>query len=342
MGVTTYGDISPSVAAYKSKQLLSRAIPTLIIEMFGQAHPLPERNTKVMKMTRYNALSATPKYLEEGVTPNSSALTSTDISVVLSQMGDGITVSDVVTDTHQDPVLSEASDILGEQAAQMIETFRFGILKAGTNVSYTNGTARTGITTTINTTFQNRVTRALKRQNARPISRIVRSTPSYDTASVAPSFFALCHPDLEPDIRAMSGFTPAEKYGTVTPYASELGKVNDVRYLTSSIFVPFANAATGVTASNGGVNGTTGATSIALLSTGGTNPDVYPVLYIARDAYGLVPFKGMNAVQLMVTNAKPSDSDPWAQRSHVTWKTMQGAAILNDLFMVRGEVVASA
>ena len=134
---------------------------------------------------------------------------------------------------------------------------------------------------------------------------------------------------------------PIERYGSMTPYESEIGKVEDVRYLSSTIIEPWPDAATSVSAAGGGVNGNTGATGIQLQSTGGVHPDVYPILYLARDAYGIVPLKGKSAITPMVVNPKPSDSDPMAQRGHAAWKTMQTAVILNDLFMVRGEVVAS-
>ena len=156
--------------------------------------------------------------------------------------------------------------------------------------------------------------RALKRQNARFITSIVRSTPSFDTANVAPGYVGLIHPDLEADVRLMTGFTPAEKYGSMTPWEGEIGKVDDVRYISSSIFSPWTDA--------GGAKG-------SMLSTSGTSADVYPVLYLGRDAYGIIALKGQYAVTPMVVNPKPSDSDPMAQRGHVSWKGMQTAAI-ND------------
>jgi N4-gp56 family major capsid protein len=79
-----------------------------------------------------------------------------------------------------------------------------------------------------------------------------------------------------------------------------------------------------------------------MLSSGGTNADVYPVLYLASDAYGIIALKGAFAVTPMVVNPKPSDSDPLAQRGHVSWKGMQTAAILNDFWMVRAECAATA
>lgn len=324
---TVYGDISPRTAAYAEKELLKRGIPYLVLEKFGQAKALPEGNSKVMKFRRYNALDNTPAALQEGVTPGAQPLTVTDVTATLTQYGGLTTISDVVMDTHEDPVLNEAVNVLGEQAAQMIEKMRFGVLRAGTNVIYANGAARNAVNTALSITTQRRAVRALKRQNARQITRIIRSTPAYNTDSVAPAFIGLIHPDLEADVRGMSGFTPAERYGTVTPWENEIGKVEDVRYLSSTVFEPFLDA--------GGAKG-------SMLSSSGTSADVYPVLYLAQDAYGIIALKGAFAVTPMVVNPKPSDSDPLAQRGHVSWKGMQTAVILQDMWMVRAEVAATA
>lgn len=329
MTQTAYGDISPRTAAYAAKDLLKRGIPHLVIEKFGQTQTLPKRNSKAVIFRRYEALDNTPNALTEGVTPSAKKLTKTDITATCVQYGDLVTISDVVLDTHEDPVLMEAIDILGEQAAQMIEIVRFGVIKAGTNVFYANGTARTDVNTTVSTSLQRQITRALKRQNARKISRIVRSTPSYGTEAVAPSYICMCHSDMEGDIRNMSGFVPVEKYGSMTPWESEIGKVEDVRYIYSTIFEAWPDG-----------GGAYAGSGTAMLSTSGTSADVYPLIYVGRDAYGIVPLKGNKAITPMVVNPKPSDSDPLGQRGHVSWKSMQTAVILNDLWMARLEAAA--
>lgn len=329
MASTEYGDISPITAAYSSKELLKRGLPFLVIEKFGQAKTLPSNSTKSMNFRRYSALPTTPVALSEGVTPAGQQLAKTDITVTLQQYGDLTTISDVVLDTHDDPVLNEALALNGEQAAQMIEKMRFNVLKAGTNVVYGNGAQRDAVKTPVTLVMQRRATRALKRQNARFITSIVRSTAAFGTEAVAPGFVGLIHPDCESDVRSLVGFVPAEKYGSITPWENELGKVEDVRYVTSTIFEPFASAGAAI-ATDG------------MLSTDGVSNDVYPVLYLARDAYGIVALKGMFAVTPMVVNPKPSDSDPLAQRGHVSWKAMQACVILNDAWMVRGEVTAKA
>jgi len=99
-----------------------------------------------------------------------------------------------------------------------------------------------------------------------------------------------------------------------------------VRYLRSTIFTAFADA---------------GAATSTMVSTTGTNADVYPVLYLARDAYGIVPLKGKSAVSIAVVQPKPVSGDPLGQRGTMSWKVMQEAVILQDAFMVRGEVAAT-
>ena len=322
MANTEYGDISPRTAAYAERELLKRALPYLVIEKFGQAKPIPTKSSKTMKFRRYDSLAVATTALTEGVTPTSKQLSVTDKSVTLAQHGDLVTITDVVQDTHEDPVLQESVEILGEQAAQTIETLRFNILKGGTSVRWTNGSATSAVNTPISLAQQRKVTRDLKRQNARPISKIVRSTPSYGTEAVAPSFICLVHPDMEGDIRSLSGFTPTEKYGSMTPYESEIGKVEDVRYLTSTVFAPDTDA--------GGAKG-------LMISTTGTSADVYPALFLARDAFGIVPLKGRSSITPSVVNPHPSESDPLGQRGHIGWKAYTGTVILNELYMVRLE-----
>lgn len=327
MATVSFGDISPRTAAYASKDLLTRGLPFLVLEKFGQSKPLPANNSKTIKFRRYTALPNAPTVLTEGVTPAGTPLSYQDVTATLSQLGNLTQISDVIMDTHEDPVLKEATDLLGEQAAQMVEKLRFGIVKAGTNVIYANGSTRNAVNTAVTLAAQRRAVRSLKRQNAGFITKVIRSTVAFGTENVAPGFVALIHPDCESDVRGLVGFTPAEKYGSLTPWENELGKVEDVRYVSSTIFEPFADA--------GGAKG-------AMLSTSGTNADVYPILYLGANAYGIVALKGMYAITPMVVNPKPSDSDPLAQRGSVGWKTLQTAVILNDAWMVRLDCSATA
>jgi N4-gp56 family major capsid protein len=324
--MVSYGDISVRTAVHAVKRLQKRALPHLVLEKFGQAYVMPTNSTKQAVFRRYEALDPTPNALTEGVAPTGKSLTKTDVTATLVQYGDIVELTDVILDTHEDPVLQETVDLLGEQAAQMIETMRFGIIKAGTTVFFASGVAnRAAVVNAITLGDQRQITRQLKRQNARKITKIIRSTPSYGTANVAPSFICLVHPDAEGDIRNLSGFTAVEDYGShMGAYDSEIGKCEDVRYVYSTIFAPWADA--------GGIAATMLATTNAAVAA-----DVYPFIYIAMDAYGIVPLKGKSSITPTVINPTPSKSDPLGQKGIAGWKSMQTCVILNDLFMARLE-----
>jgi N4-gp56 family major capsid protein len=325
--VMTYGDISPRTAAYASKDLLRRGLPLLVLEKFMQGKPLPANNTKSMSFRRYLALALATTPLTEGVTPVSKKLTKTDVSVTLEQYGDLIEITDVIVDTHEDEVLKESTLILGEQAAQTIETIRYNVLKAGTNKFYANGAARAAVNTALTATLQKKIVRGLKRQNAMMMSTVIKSTAEFNTEAVRPSYVGLTHTDVEDDIRNMSGFIDAKDYGHgTTPWEGEIGAVGNVRYILSNIFTPYEDA--------GGAKG-------LMVSTSGVSADVYPVIYLGKDAWAGVALKGKFAITPMVINPKPSKSDPMGQRGSVAWKTMQQAIILNDAFMAVAEVAAT-
>lgn len=346
--ITNYGDISPRVAAYAVSQLLKRGLPYLVIEKFGQTYPIPTNATKTAKFRRYFLLGATGgagdgnpaeafstplalNPLVEGVTPTGKQLSNQDYTVTLVQYGDFLTITDVVLDTAEDQVLQQATEALGESAAQTIETIRFNILKAGLNVFWSNGGARSAVNTPINLAMQRRVTTALTRQNAKKITSIVKSTPDFRTEPVEASYVALIHPDCETDVRNMTGFIPTKQYGSTTAWEMEIGAVEQVRYLTSTVFAPFPDA-----------GGAYSGSGTAMRSTTGVNADVYPVLFLGRDAFGIVPLKGKDSLVPMVVNPKPAPGDPLAQRGTVGWKAMTTAVILNDAWMARLEVAATA
>lgn len=318
--------------AYIAAKALARALPYLVFEKFGQGYPVPSKSTRTIKFRRFEALDNTPKELTEGVTPTGQKLSYTDIEADLKQYGDLLVLSDVVLATADSPVMEQASALIGEQAAQVVENIRINTLLGGTNVEYANGAARTDVNTPITLGFQRRVTRKLKNQMARFITDTIASTPRFYTESVLPCFVAVTHPDVEADIRNMIGFKDAVDYGSQAPWENEIGACENVRYIFTTMMPVYKDAGGNVTNASGA----------KMISTKGTKADVYPVLFIAKDAYGLVPLKGMDSLTPMVQNPTPTPSDPLAQRAYVAWKTMQTCVILNQAWMVRGEVAATA
>ena len=328
--MSVYGDITPRTAGKAMPGFLMRALPYLVLEKYLDLKPLPSNSTKVAIFRRYEALAKATTPLVEGVTPVGKNMTYTDVQCTLQQYGDYVTLTDQIADFHEDPVLQEYVGITAEQAAQTLETLRYNVLKAGSNVFYANKVAgRDSVVTAISLADQRRVTRAFKRQNAAYITKKTASTPNYGTVAVRASYIGLVHPDLENDIRALTGFKDAVDYGASQAADEfEIGTVEDVRYIRSTIFESFADA--------GGNKGT-------MVSTSGVKADVYPIIYLAAHAAASVPLKGKNAITAPIVRnpGTISDSDKLGQRGHVGWKAYFGCVILNQLFISRLECGAT-
>ena len=328
----TDGTLSTMANVYVVAKMLIRALPYLVFEKFGQAYPLPTRSTKTAKFRRFESLDATPTALTEGVTPTAQTFTVTDIEATVTQYGNLVTMTDVLLDTNDSPVMEQVTQIVGEQAAETVENMRIGVLLGGTNVEYADGAARTAVNTPLTLPLQRRITRKLKNQKARFLTDSIKSTPRFYTESISPCFVAVCHPDCEADIRSLPHFQDVKDYGNTTPWENEIGAVEGVRYLFTTLMKSWPDA--------GGTK--TNAASETMVSTTGTKADVYPILFLAKDAYGLIPLKGAESLTPVIINPTHSESDPLAQRAHVAWKTMQTCVILNQAWMVRAEVAVTA
>ena len=190
-------------SAYYVKELLDRGMPLLVFEKFGQAKPLPAKNTKTISFRRYmlknngytsdafqpgtyfggplmlsTVNARTPSddsaqdgtRLTEGVTPKAVDLMTQDITATLIQYGSVTDLSDVVLDTMDtDNPMQEATTCLAEQAANVLEDARFEVLKGCSNKYYTNGAAVADVNTKLTYTVCAKALRGLKRQLARPI-----------------------------------------------------------------------------------------------------------------------------------------------------------------------------
>jgi N4-gp56 family major capsid protein len=334
LNINRYGDITPREAGYIAKKLLERGQYDLITERFGQSRPIPKKNTKTIKFRRYESLPRATAPLAEGVPPAGRKLTYTDINATLDQYGDFVEITDVVFDTHPDGVADETKDLCAEQIAETVEVLRIAVMKAGTNVYYANSAAsRTYVDSPPLRSDLRRIYRAFKRNKARTIANIVKASALISTEPVAPAFFALGSTDLDADIRNIEGFVPTEKYSNSDrALPGEIGKVDQFRFILSALFEPWLE---------GGASGTTYLSGGDAVSSA-ASCDVYPLIIVARDAYGIVPLQGENSVTPMVKYPTPSVGDQLGQKGFVSWKTYQTSVILNHNWIARLECAATA
>lgn len=326
---STSSGISQRTNVYAERKMLEYAKPVMVLEKLADAKPMPKNKSTTVKFRRPRTFTAATTPLQEGVTPTSTQFGYDDVQATLQQYGQIVEVTDVIEDTHEDPVLNDATMQCGDNIGRTIEALNFGVVRGGTAVSYANGASRTAVNTPISLNKQRAVVRALKAQKAQKITRILAPSNNFGTKSVEAAYVAVGHTDLEADIRNLPGFVTVADYGTRSPISEyEIGSVEDVRYILSPDLPPFLDA---------------GAAKGSMVSTSGTSADVYPIIYFSQNAFGMVSLRGQGAVEpSIIPVGQKTKDDPLGQRGYVGWKTWHAALILNQLWLQRLEVACTA
>lgn len=328
-GDTKYGDISPRIGKALDNKALKHADPVLVVQRLGQVREIPRNKGQTLKARRALPFPLATTALTEGVKPTALKLVYEDVDITIQQYGSLARYTDVVDATHEDNVVNDLTQLSGEQAAETTEKITIGAIIGGTNAVFANGSVRASVNSKITINTQRKATRKLKNNRATKITSILGASNLISTRAVEASFIGLGHTDLESDIRGLPGFIPVAQYGSRQPICpEEIGSVEDVRYILTQNLTPFADA--------GGAHGGN------VVSTGGTSADVYPVIYLAKDAFCVTPLKGEEAINMKVLRpGKPSFGDELGQWGSVGWITWFTAKIINEAWICRAEVGAS-
>jgi N4-gp56 family major capsid protein len=335
--VTTYSEISPPVEGAAKYMLLERGQHLMTLERFGMVDPKAKNSTKTAFYRRYNSLARASAPLAEGVPPAGKKATSTDVSAVLEQYGDVVKLTDVIKNTHTDRVLQQYMKICGEQAAETIEEMRFNILKAGSSVFYADGvSARASVNSPPTKNDFRKIYRFLKNNKAREFTELIAATPKVSTHGVEGGYFAVGHTNLKADLRDVEGFFPVSEYSDSSKaLPGEIGTIEEFRIILTSLFDPWTTS---------GASGTTYLSGNTKVSSA-AQCDVYPMLFFARDSYGIMPLQGFGSIDINVKNPGKKAvmvGNELGQIGFVSWMTMQTCVILNQNWMARLECAASA
>lgn len=321
MANTTRTQIPREVSAYYDRLLLERLLPELVFTRFAQIRDIPSHSgTNTIKFRRYESLSAATTPLSEGNPPSGSQLSVTDITATVEQYGDYISVTDVVQYESPDPVLTEAMEVLAEQAALTFDTLARDILVAGTNVYYAgSATDRASLTAsdTLTADLVKKAVRLLQNNNAKKVTRVVNPDNGYNTSPINAAYIGIIHPNTLYDLKNESGWIPVEKYANkadVMP--GEVGALDDVRFIMTSNAKVWTGAA------------------------GGGSVDVYATLIFGRNAFGITRISTQALKKYIVSGA--TKSDPLDQTTKVGWKGTFACKILNENAIVRIEHAVSA
>lgn len=351
MAIQGYSTAASRNLIRAAQDMLAHAQPITVLGDFGTQRQMPQNNTDTLVFRRTLPFGAsttgttyenTQRYvgtpviapsnfvLGEGATPNANTISFQDISVTLQQYGLLFKFSSKVELLYEDDVPGEMTKLTGETLAEVLELVRYGVLKAGSTVIYSNGSGRSSVNTPVSLNALRKAARTLESNRAKRVTSRLAPGVNYGTRAVQPAFIVFVHTDAVADIRNLPGFTKVEDYGSFKPiHDMEIGACEDFRFIKSPLLAPFL--ASGSATLNGS------------LSLGGVNVDVYPFIVIGEDAWGQVALKGYNAIKPTVLKSTDiNHANPLGQFGYVGASTWFAAVRLNEAWMARIECAVSA
>jgi N4-gp56 family major capsid protein len=361
MSIQSYSTAASRNLIRAAQDMLAHAQPITVLGDFGTQREMPTNQTDTLVFRRTLPLLAsttgaviensnryvgtpggvpsgsTPAgfnasnfLLAEGATPNANTISFQDVSVTLQQWGVLFKFTSKTELLYEDDIPGEMVKIVGETMAEVLEIVRYGILRAGSTVIYSNGSTRSGINTPITLNGLRKCARTLESNRARRVTSRIAPGVNYATRAVQPAFLVFVHTDCVSDARNLPGFTKVEEYGSFKPvHDMEFGMCEDFRFIKSPVFQPFYAAGSST------LNG--------CLSFAGSNVDVYPILVVGEDAWGQVALKGMSAIKPTTLPATQiNHANPLGQFGFVGASTWFNAVRLNEAWMARLEVGVTA
>ena len=263
----------------------------------------------------------------------------TDVTATVSKYGNFIFLNEEVELVNITPSAMELTGVLGENAGRSLNRLQRNemednatqILAGGattaTNVSGSSGLGfltRSAIANAVNT---------LNRGDARKFMPQTQGSTNVGTAPVRESYWAITHPDVEEDVRLLTGFQSVETYaGQTETVPGEFGHVGGVRYIATTESTIDAGSGLAATAS---------ATSDGRSTSG--RFDRYNTVIYGRDAVGSLglgtahikdiyrPEDNLPAV-MMIAHPKGSAgaADPLNEVASIGWKSWHAAKVLNS------------
>lgn len=301
---TSTSGLSSTMQTYYDRKLLEWAKTQLVFANYAQKRPIPKNNGKKVNFRKWELFTPDPtaQALTEGVTPSAQDLNMTNIEATVKQYGAYVEVSDLLDMTALDDVISDSSELLGEQLGNVMDMIIRDTLHSTTNIQYANGkTGDTDIAATDKLTVDEirKAVRTLKQNKARKFTR----------KGGRPHYVCIIDPSAVYDLQSDPLWQDVSKYSNAEQiYDGELGKLFGV------VFVETTNAKI---VNNGTV-------------------DVHDTFVFGADSYGIVDIAGSGAVKAIVKpHGSSGTADPLDQRATVGAKIAAfTAAILNTEWVI--------
>ena len=350
MTVQTFALTPGRINKFKG-QILSHAMPLEVLGKTGRQVKLPRNNSDTYVARRWLPYGATStdantinrffqngtgdrgnaivqaNQISEGVTPQPESITPQDITVVVQQYGCLYGFTAKTDALYEDDIPAAMLEQIGERVTFVNEMIVWGALRACTNQYYGGtGTSRATVNGAITLGMVRKIAKNLQANHGKPVNSVLSASGNYGTDAVAEGYTVYCHTDMEPDIRDLPGFVPAEKYASGKPMPNEIGKCERFRFITSPDLPSIQDAGAAV--------GSTG-----LQSQSGSNVDVYQFIVTAKDAWSQIAVRGKESLDpTYLPPGQKTKSDPLGQRGYggtIWWKAVM---IENNGWLAIGNV----
>ena len=311
----TYGNLTSEQAEFYSRTLLDRLNGQLQITKYAQKGlGAPKNAGDKVSYRRFNSLAVNTTELTEGVTPTALQASIAKVEGQVKQFGDYLVVTDKLQTVGLDPVITELSEVLGEQAGEKIETITMNTLTSGTNVVYAGGrvsrdTIEAGDVLTADMILK--VATQLKDAKAKPIT-LPDGTKGYIMFAHTKQAY-----DLKKDPKWIEANHNHKDASAIINGC--IGKYMGV-YVVEYDFAP------------------------VLEDAGASDTDVFQAIVLSEGAFGMPDIEGSAKPEFILKVPKGDNSntdDPLNQRSTIGWKNLFDVLILDELRLVRVETASS-
>ena len=310
--VTNQNQLSAEDKTFYERALLERLLPQLNFYKDATKKKLPKNQGRTINFRRFNSLTAPNASLTEGVTPDGNDLNITTITATVAQEGDWVSISELIQMTGIDPVITETSELLGEEAGLVVDKRIQTAISNGTNVFYAgNAQTRAGL--------ESATTKYL---TATDIKKLVRKLKNANAKRFADGFYHMqIDPDIAYDLMADTAWVDVSKYAKPEQMVKgELGKMHGMKFFESTNL------------------------NVVDSSTGANKIDVHIAYAYGKDAYACVDLEGgAGKPEIIVKpNGSAGSADPLDQRASAGWKNCFTAVITQPLALVRVETGVGA
>lgn len=353
MGIQNYSTVAPRSGVFLGK-IYKDAIPAERLARHGRAEILPMNSSDTYKGRRYLPYGATSSTADsinrffangtgdrvqalvqahqsqEGLTGPPDHLQAVDTTVVVQEYDCLYSYTNKTAELYEDDIPAEQTKKTGRRIALVNEMIIFLALKACTNVYYGGvGTSMATVNGPFTLPLQNRILRNLDANHAEEITSMIAASPKYDTSPIGSGYLAFVHTDLRSTIQGISGFVNPYQYASGKPLQGEIGAVDRVRFIGHPDMVSQQDGGAAVAAAPG------------MLSTSGSNVDVYSGVVLGADAWSHIVVRGKKGIApVHIPHTQRDKSDPHGRKGYVGASWRKAVMLENNGWMAAFHVCA--